>query len=90
MPTSKPRHTITETGPVKRVLDLLRDAGEPITSQDVATLIVLGGETRLHELAEIRADEQERRELRERFLELSCDEIDVPALHAAHDDGWSR
>lgn len=90
MPTDKPRHTITETGEVAEVLESLRAAGEPTTSRQLAHLIVRGGEARLCELEHTRADERRRRDLRERFLALTPAEIDVTALEAVHEHGWSH
>lgn len=71
------------------VLQRLREAGEPMTSREIADLVVRGGQHRLQEITQVRADEQRRRELREGFLALSSDEIDVPALEAVHARGWS-
>jgi hypothetical protein len=90
VPTKKPRYTITETGDVAQILESLRAAGEPMTSRHLADLVVRGGEARLRELDQARADEQRRRQLREGFLALTADEIDVPALQAAHERGWAH
>ncbi len=49
MPTSHPRHTITETPPVRRALDDLRDrlAGQRV---DFAELVVLGAGVKVRQL----------------------------------------
>jgi hypothetical protein len=49
MPTTKPRHMITETEPVRRVLDELRalQGGEPIRLPD---LVIRGAEEKIREL----------------------------------------
>lgn len=49
MPTSRPRHTITETPPVREALDGLRSrmAGERI---DFAELVVLGAGVKVRQL----------------------------------------
>lgn len=52
MPTTRPRHTITETPPVKDALDELRSKlgeGERI---DFAELVTLGAQTKTRQLSE--------------------------------------
>ena len=49
MPTTRPRHTITETPPVQAALDQLREReGERI---DFAELVTLGAEVKVRRLA---------------------------------------
>ena len=48
MPTTRPRHTITETPPVQAALDQLRSKGERI---DFAELVTLGAEVKVRRLA---------------------------------------
>ncbi len=67
MPTTRPRHTITETPNVKDALDQLRDKlpkGEKI---DYAELIVLGARAKARRLS---AEEAEDRAARERLAEM--------------------
>ena len=63
VPTTRPRHTITETPPVKEALDRLRaklGEGERI---DYAELVTLGAEIKARRLA--RKSEEARRACRE-------------------------
>jgi hypothetical protein len=63
MPTTRPRHTITETPPVQAALDKLRarlGEGERI---DFAELVRLGAQVKARRLAD--QDEQARRARRE-------------------------
>jgi hypothetical protein len=81
MPTTRPRHTITETPPVQAVLDELRsklDEGERI---DFAELVTLGAQVKVRRLsAEDKAGEAARRELAEMVRTGSFPfEVDVEA-----------
>jgi hypothetical protein len=62
MPTSLPRHTITETAPVRQALDELR-ARLGSGRVDYAELVVLGAQTKLRQLPDDaeRAQEAARR-----------------------------
>lgn len=61
MPTTRPRHTITETPPVQAALDQLRSKGERI---DFAELVTLGAEVKVRRLAdEDAADEAALKDL---------------------------
>ena len=91
MPTTRPRHTITETGRVAEALEALRrELGE--TKLDPAELLVLGAREKLRLTAERRADRERRSELRRRFAERSGrgDGIDGEAALAARDRGWQH
>ena len=63
MPTTRPRHTITETPPVQAALDQLRSKGERI---DFAELVMLGAEVKARRLVdEDAADEAALKDLAE-------------------------
>jgi hypothetical protein len=66
MPTTRPRHTITETPPVQKALDELRSKlgqGETI---DFAELVTLGARAKARRLG---ADDAEARAAREQLAE---------------------
>jgi hypothetical protein len=66
MPTSLPRHTITETAPVREALDALR-ARLGSVRVDYAELVVLGAQTKLRQ----RPDDVERaRNAAQRLAEM--------------------
>lgn len=90
MPTTRKRHSITETDDVADVLDRVRVATGGLI--DLPELVKLGGEAKLRQLDEARADEEHRRELRRQFGErtLSGEGIDVDALRYVHEHGWTR
>jgi hypothetical protein len=67
VPTTRPRHTITETPPVQQALDELRaklGKGERI---DFAELVTLGARVKARRLS---ADEEAARAARERLAEM--------------------
>jgi hypothetical protein len=93
MPTSHPRHTITETPPVRRALDELR-AGLHGQRVDYAELVILGARAKARQLSnEGREAQEARRQLADWILSGSAPEVDVAAadevkhrgLIAAHD-----
>jgi hypothetical protein len=88
VPTTRKRHTITETPVVERALAPLRTRGVPI---DLADLVVRGAEARLAELERQRADREGKRALRERFLERTRagHGIDVDAALSVREQGWT-
>lgn len=66
MPTALPRHTITETPPVREALDELRARlGE--TRVDYAELVVLGARTKLRQLPD---DAEAARQAAQRLAEM--------------------
>jgi hypothetical protein len=80
VPTTRPRHTITETPPVQEALDELRaklGQGETI---DFAELVTLGAQVKARRMS---ADDAEARAARERLAEMirtrSIPPIDVAA-----------
>ena len=67
MPTSRPRHTITETPPVQEALDELRaklGEGERV---DYAELVVLGARAKARRLPD---EQEEARRAREELAEM--------------------
>lgn len=89
MPTTRKRHSITETDRVERALNRLR---EERVSIDLPDLVVRGADEKLRELQGERADDVARAELRERFLErsLSGEGIDAQALLEVRATGWTH
>jgi len=79
MPTTRPRHTITETPPVQEALDRLR-AQMGSQKLDYAELLMLGAEEKERRL---RRDEDAAREARHRLAEMvrnrTLPEMDVAA-----------
>jgi hypothetical protein len=88
MPTTRKRHTITETPPVEQALDELREiAGAHV---DFAELVVLGARTKA---ATLRSDQTTTRELRERLatrILLGEIPIDPGAVREVRRTGWAR
>jgi hypothetical protein len=79
MPTTRPRHTITETPPVQEALDRLR-ARTGSQKLDVAELVVLGAEEKERRLQ--RDDEnlrEARARLAARILDRTLPEPDIAA-----------
>jgi hypothetical protein len=89
MPTSRKRHSITETDEVASVLDRVR--AETGGSLDLPELVRLGAEAKLRELSAARAADQRRSVLRQRFAErtATAEGIDVDALREVHEQGWA-
>ncbi|HEX5593380.1 MAG TPA: hypothetical protein VFX35_08535 [Solirubrobacterales bacterium] len=79
MPTTRPRHMITETDPVKAALDELRrlQGGEKV---ELADLVIRGAEDKIREL---RAQSEPARQAREDIAEwIRCGngpEVDLAA-----------
>jgi hypothetical protein len=78
MPTSHPRHSITETPPIREVLDELRAA---LGRQriDFGELTVLGARAKLRELREESPMSRNARERLVREIRTGTDEIDIAA-----------
>lgn len=91
VPTSRKRHSITETDRVAAVLDQVR-AEDPGGRVDLSELVILGGEEKLRRLREQREDDERRLKLRLEFLERTrtAKGIDVDALIEAHEHGWTH
>jgi hypothetical protein len=81
VPTTRKRHTITETEAVERALAPLRAKGERV---DFAELVIRGAEAKLSE-------RDRRRALREQFLERtrSARGLDLDAALAVREHGWT-
>jgi hypothetical protein len=87
MPTSHPRHSVTETPPVREALDALRVRGERVR---MGELVIRGARERLRELEAERDDEAQRAELRRRLVERlhTGEGIDVDAAYEVREHGW--
>jgi hypothetical protein len=82
MPTTRPRHTITETPPLQEELDRLRvEAGSP--KLDFAELVMLGAREKRRQLAR---DSEAVREARERLARYILDGTYDPGEVAAADE----
>jgi hypothetical protein len=66
MPTTRPRHTITETPPVQAALDTLRERLGDTERIDFAELVMLGAEAKARKLA---ADDDAAAEGRRKLAE---------------------
>lgn len=67
MPTTRPRHTITETPPVQEALDELRSKLGQGQAIDFAELVTLGAQVKARRLG---ADDAEARAARMRLAEM--------------------
>jgi hypothetical protein len=81
VPTTRKRHTITETEAVERALAPLRAEGERV---DFAELVIRGAEAKLSE-------RDRRSALREQFLERtrSASGLDLDAALTVRERGWT-
>ena len=79
VPTSLPRHTITETAPVREALDALR-ARLGNGRVDYAELVVLGAQTKLRQLPD---DAEHTREAAQRLAEMTRRRSIPVDVHAA-------
>jgi hypothetical protein len=89
VPTRHPRHSITETPPVREALDSLRRRGERVRLDD---LVIRGARDRLREIEVGRAEEAEKAQLRRELIEQlrTGDGLDAAAAYAAREDGWTH
>lgn len=89
MPTRHPRHSITETPPVREALDSLRRRGERVRLDD---LVIRGARDRLREIEVGRGEEAEKAELRcELIRQLRTgDGLDARAAYEVHEHGWTH
>jgi hypothetical protein len=89
VPTRHPRHSITETPPVREALDSLRRRGERIKLDD---LVIRGARDRLRELEVGRGEEAEKAELRRELIEQlrTGDGLDVDAAYEVSEHGWTH
>lgn len=90
IPTSHPRHTITETPPVARELRRLR-ALTPGVRIDLKELVILGAREKAARLESDAEQTMSPDPTLEEFLALRHgDQIDAEAGLALHERGWSR
>jgi hypothetical protein len=89
MPTSHPRHSITETPPVRAALEELRRRGERIRFGD---LVIRGAQQRLRELKEERDEEARKLELRRDLVRRlhTGEGLDVEAAYEVREHGWTH
>jgi hypothetical protein len=79
MPTTRPRHTITETPPVQEALDRLR-AQMGSQKVDLAELVVLGAQAKQRQLEwDSEASRAARERLAARILDRTGPEPDIAA-----------
>ncbi len=89
MPTSHPRHSITETPSVREALDDLRSHGERVR---LGELVIRGARERVRELKAERDEEARKRELRLQLVEQlhTGEGLDVEAAYEVHEHGWTH
>ncbi|HEY7829710.1 MAG TPA: hypothetical protein VIC06_04005 [Solirubrobacteraceae bacterium] len=89
MPTSHPRHSITETPPMQAALNELRSRGERIRLGD---LVIRGAQVRLQELKEKRDEEARRAELRRDLVKRlhTGEGLDAEAAYEVREHGWTH
>ena len=89
VPTSRQRHTITETPPVEEALRRLREL-EP-GSVDFKDLLIRGANSRITELEKLGdGGSVTREDLIEEFLRVGPEDLDVEVGLALHERGWAR
>lgn len=90
MPTTRKRHTITETEEIERALRPLRQWTQGRV--DLGELVRLGAGVKLERLRREEAGARDRAERRERFLERTRtgDGVDFELLREVHDRGWAQ
>jgi hypothetical protein len=89
MPTRHPRHSITETPPVREALDALRRRGERVR---LADLVIRGARERLREMeADVTSDAHDA-ELRQQLIQQlrSGDGLDAQAAYEVSERGWTH
>jgi hypothetical protein len=89
MPTRLPRHSITETPPVREALDALRSRGERVRLDD---LLIRGARERLREVEAAREDRDARASLRRELVEQlrTGDGLDAVAAREVSERGWTH
>jgi hypothetical protein len=89
MPTRHPRHSITETPPVREALDALRRRGERVRLDD---LVIRGARERLREMESSREDEVRKAKLRQNLVERlrTGEGLDVEAAYEVREHGWTH
>ena len=89
VPTKLPRVSVTLTPPLQEARERLRQRGVNVT---VAQLALAGAKELLAEADAQEADDQRRRELRERLTQRlrHGDAIDPDTLREVRETGWTR
>lgn len=89
VPTRHPRHSITETPPVREALDSLRRRGERVKLDD---LVIRGARDRLREIEVGHGEEAEKAELRRELIEQlrTGDGLDAAAAYEVREHGWTH
>lgn len=89
VPTRHPRHSVTETPPVREALDALRHRGERIRLDD---LVIRGARERLREMEAARDQESRDIELRRQLIERlrTGEGLDADAAYEVRERGWTH
>jgi hypothetical protein len=89
VPTRHPRHSITETPPVREALDSLRRRGERVKLDD---LVIRGARDRLREIDVGQREEAGKAELRRELIEQlrTGEGLDVAAAYEVREHGWTH
>ena len=87
MPTTRPRHTITETEPVAAALRDLRDATDRI---DFGELVVLGARAKLADLKAVDTEQRNQRARLAASIRAREPLADLAAAEEVRRFGWSR
>jgi hypothetical protein len=89
VPTRHPRHSITETPPVREALDSLRRRGERVKLDD---LVIRGARDRLREINVGQREEAGKAELRRELIEQlrTGEGLDVAAAYEVREHGWTH
>lgn len=89
VPTRHPRHSVTETPPVREALDELRRRGIKV---ELGDLVIRGARDRVAEHEGANDDEAHRAELRQRLVQRlrSGEGIDVQAAYEVREHGWTH
>jgi hypothetical protein len=89
VPTRRPRHSITETPPVREALDALRRRGERVRLDD---LVIRGARERLREMEVARDSETTNTELRRQLVQQlrTGEGLDVDAAYEVRERGWTH
>jgi hypothetical protein len=89
VPTSHPRHSITETPPVREALDALRRRGERVRLDD---LVIRGARERLREMEAARDEQDRNTELRRQLVQQlrTGEGLDADAAYEVRERGWTH
>jgi methylthioribose-1-phosphate isomerase len=89
VPTTRKRHTVTETERVEEALKPLRVRGARL---DFGELVALGAKAKLTQLEVDEEDAERRLELRKQFLETTrkAEAFDLEAALEVREHGWTH